>query len=155
MQAMKLWTVACVLLAGSAIGHDAVTRELVDDRLLRTAIGERRFEQVLASHVLSTDELPPSGPLEGPYLTLLSQSIQPKNAFKLATWVLCVAPQPEADGTVLIIDSVRPPQKKGERFEVIYRTMKTAGGHTTRQVWPYAVLIVYGLPDEVVCRAVP
>lgn len=65
-----------------------------------------------------------------------------------------MAPKPDEDGTVLIVDSVqRLPRDKGpSTVEVRYRREKTPGQHTTRQVWPYAVLILRGWQDEVVCR---
>ncbi len=155
MRAMKWIAIGCMLFGGRAFGHDDTTREFVNDWLLRTAMDERGFEQVLASHVSDTNRLPPSGPLDGGYLTLLSHATKPKNAFKLATWALCVSPKPAADGTVLIVTSVQHPQENGPpHLEIRYRTMVTPGEHTPHTVWPYAVVIVHGWHDTIVCRAV-
>lgn len=154
MQAMKRLLLACVLFAGTAFGQDNAARELIEVRQLREAIHKQDFEQLLAASVRDPSQLPKSGTLEGASVTFLHDALKPKNAFKFATWVLCVAPTSHEDGTVLVIDSVQTlASDKGPRtVEVRYRPMKASGQHTTNKVWPYAVLVVKGVPDEVVCR---
>ncbi|HYO67372.1 MAG TPA: hypothetical protein VEU33_14950 [Archangium sp.] len=154
MQAMKLLTIACVLFSGMAFGHDNAVRDMIEERLIRSSIHERGFEQLLASHVAHADRLPPSGILEGAYLPLLSDALEPRTVFKLGTWVLCVAPKAAEEGTVLLVDSIqtRPRDQGPSTVEVLYRQVKASGQHTTGQVWPYAVLFVRGWHDKAVCR---
>ena len=156
MRILKRLAVMCVLFTGTAFGQDAATRELVEDRILRNVAGERGFEQVIASNAFTREVLPPAGVLTSEYVTLLADALRPKNAFKVVTWTLCVSPQPEADGTVLVIDSVQTvfPGRSHGRAEVRYRTLRSSGSHTTQQTWPYAVLILRGMYAEVVCRPV-
>jgi len=146
MQAMKPLAIASVLFAGTASGQNKGP--------IREVNREQGYEQLLAASALSAEQLPPSGKLESNDVTLLAQALEPKNNFKFVTWVLCVAPKPDEDGTVLIVDSVqRHARDKGpSTVEVRYRRVKTPGRHTTNQVWPYAVLILRGWQDEVVCR---
>jgi len=132
MQAMKWVAIACSLFVGTAFGQENAVRELIEVRQLREAIHAQGFEQLLAASVSDPKQLPKSGKLEGEYLTLLTHALKPKNAFKMVTWVLCVAPQSHEDGTVLIVDSVEErPRDKGPRaVEVRYRPVKTSGQHT-------------------------
>lgn len=154
MQAIKLLAITSMLVAGTASAQNNATRDRIEERLIRGALQEQGFEQLLAANVPETQHLPPSGRLDGTYVTLLRQALEPKNAFKLGTWALCVAPKSDEDGTVLIVDSVQTlARDKGPRtIEVRYHRETTPGQHTTNQVWPYAVLFVKGLYDEVICR---
>lgn len=155
MQTIKLLAIASMLVAGTASARNNPVRDRLEESLIRGALNEQGFEQLLAAHVSETQHLPPSGRLEGAYVTLLTHALEPKNAFKMGTWALCVAPKSYEDGTVLIVDSVQTlARDKGPRtIEVRYRRKKTPGQHTTNQVWPYAVLFVKGIYDEVVCRS--
>ncbi|MCY1077066.1 hypothetical protein [Archangium lansingense] len=156
MRAMKLLlAIASVLFGGTAFGGNNAARELIEEKLIRNSIHEQGFEQVLASNVSQVDQLPPSGKLESNYITLLSHALEPKNAVKFGTWVLCVAPETDKDGTVLMVSSVRTiPRDKGpSTIEILYRRETLAGQHTTSQVWPYAVVLVKGWHDQIICRS--
>ncbi len=155
MRAMKLLAITSVLFAGTAFGGNNAAREMIEEQLIRNAIHEKGFEQLLAANVSHAEQLPPSGKLESNYVTLLAHALEPKNAFKSGTWVLCVAPETAADGTVLRVDSVRilPHDQGPSTLEVLYRRVTLAGQHTTSQVWPYAVLFVRGWPDKIICRS--
>lgn len=143
MKPLKKLMLACTLFAGTAFGQD--TKE---------APQKQDFTQLISASAYEPGQLPKSGALEAGYVTLLRDVLKPPTPFKMATWAICVAPTSHEDGTVLIIDSVQTlPQGKGPRvIEVRYRPVKTAGNHTTHKVWPYAVLMVKGLAEKVVCR---
>lgn len=144
MKAMKKLMLACTLFAGTAFGQDN-----------KEAPQKQDFTQLISASVYEPGHLPRSGTLEAGYVTLLQDALRFRPHFKMATWALCMAPTSYEDGTVLSIDSVQtlPRDDKGPRVvEVRYRPVKTAGNHATHKVWPYAVLMVKGLADEVVCR---
>lgn len=152
----QLWRgigLTCALLAGSVWGAEPDIQAQ-----FKTDYREQGFEQFLASSVHDRDRLPPEGTLTSNYLTLVSDAIQPRNGFKFVSWVLCVSPTREPDGTVLIIDSVQHTQASEtspRSLEILYRRVKTPGQHTTNQVWPYALLMARGLFEHVTCRAIP
>jgi hypothetical protein len=153
MKALKKLMLACTLLAGTAFGQDNAVRERVEEKQRREAPPQRDFTQLVSSSVFDLDQLPRSGTLESGYGILLSDALKLRLPYKMATWALCVAPQSAEDGTVLLVDSVQMrPHDKGPVVEVRYRAVKTSGQHTNHKVWPYAVLVVKGLADEVVCR---
>ncbi|WP_143075971.1 hypothetical protein [Stigmatella erecta] len=138
-----------------ASAEDRPVRELIEEHILRNTIHAQGFEQVIASSVSRLDQLPRSGLLESEYLTFLSDSIRMRNAFKLVTWALCVSPQSEAGGNVLIVDSIRglPGEKRPATVEVLYRSVrKTASPPSATPVWPYAVVVLRGWHEKIVCR---
>ncbi|WPB75321.1 hypothetical protein KYC5002_40795 [Archangium violaceum] len=149
----KPLTLACALFAGTAFGGDNYARYLQEHQL-RSAAGEQGFEQLISSSASEPDQLPRSGVLnDGGYLTLMQHGLQPRNAFKFMTWALCVAPQQAKDGTVLVIESVQvPPGTDSAPVVVTYRSVMTPGSHTTSQVSPYALFVLRGWHDKVVCR---
>lgn len=152
-QAKRLLMIAGSLLSGTALGGDNYAQYLQEHQL-RSAAQEQGFEQLISSSVSAPGQLPRSGVLnDGGYLTLLQHGLQPRNAFKFMTWALCVAPQQAKDGTVLVIDSVQIPREKEPGPVVLtYASVMTPGTHTTNQVWPYALVVLRGWHDEVVCR---
>jgi hypothetical protein len=157
MQAMRWLTAVGVLFAGGASAKDRPVREQIEEHILRNVIHEQDFEQVIASSVSTPEQLPRGGVLQSEYLTFLSDSIETRNAFKLSTWVLCVSPKSEPGGEVLIIDSLRrlPSEKGPASVEVLYRSVRKASSPpAATQVWPYAVLILRGWHENVVCRSV-
>jgi hypothetical protein len=157
MQAMRWLTAVGVVFAGGASAKDRPVREQIEEHILRNTIHEQGFEQVIASSVSSPEQLPRGGVLQSEYLTFLSDSIEMRNAFKLSTWVLCVSPKSEPGGEVLIVDSLRrlPKEKGPATVEVLYRSVgKASFPSSTTQVWPYAVLILRGWHENVVCRPV-
>ena len=123
----------------------------------KTDIREQRFEQIIAASIDDKDYLPAEGRLQDRYLPLLDEAARPKNNFKFVSWLLCVSPTTEENGTVLIIDSVQripEPEKNGPELIVYYRRAKAPGIHARRPVWPYAVLVAYGWPEKISCRPV-
>ena len=143
----------CVLLGASTRAAGPNMRAS-----FKTDFGEHRFEQIIAASVDDLDYIPPEGKLKGPYVPLLVEAARPKNNFKFSTWLLCVSPTSEENGTVLLIDSVQripKPEKNGPDLIVYYRRVKAPGTHSMRQVWPYAVLVAYGWPEKISCQAAP
>ncbi|RKH52981.1 hypothetical protein D7X55_05540 [Corallococcus sp. AB049A] len=143
----------CLLLGTSAgATHPSIRAKF------KTDYREQRFEQLTADDAETREEIPAEGTLEGPFLRLFSEVIQKQNNFKFATWVLCVSPTPEDEGTALLVDSVsrvEMPGKKGHELVVSYRRLKNPDRQSTRKVWPYAVLMAYGWHDRVRCQAAP
>lgn len=142
MKAMKKLMLACTLFAGTAFGQDN-----------KEAALQRDFTQLVSASVYEPNQLPRSGTLESGYGILLTDALKLRLPYKMATWALCVAPTSHEGGTVLLVDSVQMlPRDKGPHvIEVRYRAVKSLGQHTNHKVWPYAVLVVRTLADEVVC----
>ncbi|GMT99198.1 hypothetical protein KH5H1_33170 [Corallococcus caeni] len=143
----------CLLFGASAGAADPDIRAS-----FKTDYREQGFEQMVSASAYDRDDLPAEGHLEGPYVRLIHQVARPKNNFKFITWVLCVSPTSEEDGTDLIIDSVQyipKPEKDGPDLIVNYRRVKAPGNHTTSRGWPYALLVARGLHEKVRCQAVP
>jgi hypothetical protein len=154
-QAKTLLAMACVLLAGTVLGEDnSVQQQEKDERRLRNIIHEQGFEQVISASVYDPRELPRSGLVPGEHIALLQDAIKLKNAFKLIAWGLCVSPRSEKDGTVLVIESVQKQHRANGHFivEATYRPVKKPSLHPDSEVWPYALFVVKGWPDEIVCR---
>ncbi|GMU03773.1 hypothetical protein [Corallococcus caeni] len=148
------WVVGltCLLLGASA-GATPDMRES-----FKTDYREQRFEQIIAASASELEHIPAEGILQSPYIRLVSEAARPRNTFKFSSWILCVSSTREEDGTVLLIDSVEripEPKKDGPELIVYYRRVKAPGTHTKARVWPFAVLIAYGWPEKVSCRAVP
>ncbi|RKH91470.1 hypothetical protein D7Y21_02550 [Corallococcus sp. AB045] len=138
----------CLLLGASASATEPDIRAR-----FKTDYRAQGFEQISADSAYARDELPAEGALAGPYLRLLGDVTQTRNNFKFASWVLCVSPTSEEDGTVLLIDSVnliKEPEQNGPELIVSYRRVKTPGNPKSRG-WPYALLIVRGWHEKVRC----
>ncbi|MBM7113480.1 hypothetical protein [Archangium primigenium] len=149
---MGLTCLVWAAVAGAA-GPDMRAHFKADD-------GNQGFEQLMASHVAHRDGVPAEGTLDKAFIALLADALRPPERFKVADWVLCVSPTREEDGTVLLVDSVQhvpeaEQRARGADLIVHYRRVKAPGEHTTRRVWPYAVLRTRGLHGKVLCQAVP